>query len=393
VKAGWEVRPLGEVVERIETIDPTKTPTEHFIYVDVSSVSNETFEITQTTEVLGSDAPSRARRLIRTNDVIFATIRPTLKRIATVPVSLDQQVCSTGYMVLRVLPKLHPRFLFHYLFNDRFQTAMEQLQSGASYPAVTDRQVRQQPIPLPPLEEQERIVAILDEALEGLARARAHAEANLQDARELFESIKANALDYNGPDRKTVVLCDVAEVTSGLVDPREAAYADMPHIGAGNMITGSDELVGVMTAREEKLISGKYLFDETMVLYSKIRPYLRKAARPDFGGLCSADVYPVKPVNAGLDRDFLFHLLLGHDFTEYAIQGSDRAGMPKVNRNHMFAYSFDLPPLEEQQKIAKVIDAAHIECQQLAELANAKLQSLDALRQSLLQKAFAGELT
>jgi type I restriction enzyme S subunit len=59
----------------------------------------------------------------------------------------------------------------------------------------------------------------------------------------------------------------------------------------------------------------------------------------------------------------------------------------------MFAYSFDLPPLEEQQKIAKVIDAAHIECQQLAELANAKLQSLDALRQSLLQKAFAGELT
>jgi type I restriction enzyme S subunit len=248
-------------------------------------------------------------------------------------------------------------------------------------------------VPLPPLEEQQRIVAILDEALEGLARARTHAEANLQDARELFESIKANALDYNGPDRKTVVLCDVAEVTSGLVDPREAAYADMPHIGAGNMITGSDELVGVMTAREEKLISGKYLFDETMVLYSKIRPYLRKAARPDFGGLCSADVYPVKPVNAGLDRDFLFHLLLGHDFTEYAIQGSDRAGMPKVNRNHMFAYSFDLPPLEEQQKIAKVIDAAHIECQQLAELANAKLQSLDALRQSLLQKAFAGELT
>jgi type I restriction enzyme S subunit len=71
--------------------------------------------------------------------------------------------------------------------------------------------------------------------------------------------------------------------------------ADLPHVGAGNMITGSDELVGVMTAREEKLISGKYFFDETMVLYSKIRPYLRKAARPDFSGLCSADVYPCIP--------------------------------------------------------------------------------------------------
>ncbi|MDP3194332.1 restriction endonuclease subunit S [Tabrizicola sp.] len=84
---------------------------------------------------------------------------------------------------------------------------------------------------------------------------------------------------------------------------------------------------------------------------------------------------------------------MGHDFTEYAISGSDRAGMPKVNRNHMFAYTFDLPPLDAQRKIALVIDEAHKAYWELTDLAKQKLQSLSDLRQSLLQKAFAGELT
>jgi type I restriction enzyme S subunit len=388
MKAGWEVRPLGEICGFQGGTQPPKS------------------------EFVDTLRPGYVRLLqirdFKSDDkAVFVRDNGKVKKCAATDILIGRYGASVGQIhrgkagaynvaLVKTIPNLKVLdrdYFYHFLTSDLFQVPLVEKKSRGAQDGFNQEDIAPFLVPLPPLEEQQRIVAILDEALEGLARARTHAEANLQDARELFESIKANALDYNGPDRKTVVLCDVAEVTSGLVDPREAAYADMPHIGAGNMITGSDELVGVMTAREEKLISGKYLFDETMVLYSKIRPYLRKAARPDFGGLCSADVYPVKPVNAGLDRDFLFHLLLGHDFTEYAIQGSDRAGMPKVNRNHMFAYSFDLPPLEEQQKIAKVIDAAHIECQQLAELANAKLQSLDALRQSLLQKAFAGELT
>ncbi|UWQ15664.1 restriction endonuclease subunit S [Aliiroseovarius sp. M344] len=265
--------------------------------------------------------------------------------------------------------------------------------SGMTVPKLNQGRLREIPIPLPPLEEQKRIVAVLDEAFEGLTRARAHAEANLQNARELFESIKADELAYSGSDREEVILSEVADITSGLIDPREDAFADMLHLGAGNMITGTDELIDVKTAREEKLKSGKYLFDETTILYSKIRPYLRKVARPDFQGLCSADVYPLTPKPDRLDRDFLFHLLLGHDFTEYAISGSDRAGMPKVNRNHMFAYRFELPPVEAQRRIVKVIDEAHNSCSALVKLANKKLQDLDDLRQSLLQKAFAGELT
>ncbi|MCT8970793.1 restriction endonuclease subunit S [Microbaculum marinisediminis] len=263
----------------------------------------------------------------------------------------------------------------------------------ANPPSITQATVKDWPIAIPPLEEQQRIVAVLNEAFRGLARARENAEANLQNARELFESIKADELGRCVSDGENVTLSDVAEIKSSLVDPREDSYIDMLHLGAGNMITGTDELIDVKTAREEKLKSGKYLFNETTVLYSKIRPYLRKAARPDFQGLCSADVYPLTPNPDKLDRDFLFHMLLGHDFTEYAISGSDRAGMPKVNRKHLFAYRFELPPLDMQRRIAEVIDEVHISCRALSELANKKIQDIEDLRQSLLQKAFAGELT
>ena len=72
------------------------------------------------------------------------------------------------------------------------------------------------------------------------------------------------------------------------------------------MISNSEVLINLKTAKEEKLISGKFLFDTTMILYSKIRPYLMKVARPDFSGLCSADIYPLKPKDKIMTRDFLF---------------------------------------------------------------------------------------
>jgi type I restriction enzyme S subunit len=186
MKKGWQAKTLGDVVAKTETTDPTRSPSTEFKYIDVSSVSKETLKIQETQRLRGKDAPSRARRLVRANDVLFATIRPTLRRIAIVPEELDKQVCSTGYFVLRAKQDVDSRFVF--LQTENFMGAMEKLQKGASYPAVTDGDVRSQPIFVPPLPEQRRIVGILDEAFDGLATATANAEQNLRNARALFET-------------------------------------------------------------------------------------------------------------------------------------------------------------------------------------------------------------
>jgi restriction endonuclease S subunit len=129
-----------------------------------------------------------------------------------------------------------------------------------------------------------------------------------------------------------------------------------------------------------------------MVLYSKIRPYLMKIARPDFQGLCSADIYPLSTKAGQLNRDYLFHLLLSPRFTEYANAGSARAGMPKVNRDHLFAFRVHLPSVAKQEELAAKLDALHEQTQRLESFYEQKLAALEALKKSLLDRAFSGEL-
>ena len=155
-------------------------------YIDVSSVNRDTLSIQQTSILLGSEAPSRARRLVHTGDVIFATVRPTLKRITVIPETLDGAVCSTGYFVLRPTDEVLSRYLFYYLQSQRFSNEIESLQRGASYPAVSDKDVKEHIMLLPPLEEQQRIVSILDETFINtkLGKEKAHSQISLYDSLE-----------------------------------------------------------------------------------------------------------------------------------------------------------------------------------------------------------------
>jgi len=258
---------------------------------------------------------------------------------------------------------------------------------------VSKGAMEERDILVPPLPEQQRIVAILDEAFESIAIAKANAEKNLQNARALFESHLQSVFSQRGEGWVEKRLSDVCAITSKLIDPRKEKYLDLIHVGAGNIVSQSGVFTDLKTAREEGLISGKFLFDETMVLYSKIRPYLMKVARPDFDGLCSADMYPLTPLPNEITRDYLFHLLMSKHFTDYAIQGSARAGMPKVNREHLFEFTVWLPSMGQQNKLAAKLDALQEETQRLESICQQKLDALDALKKLLLDQAFRWELS
>jgi type I restriction enzyme S subunit len=186
---GWTEKRLGEVLQKTKTINPRQSPETEFDYIDVSSVSNSTFHIEQTQRLKGIDAPSRARKLVMANDVLFATVRPTLKRIAIVPEHLDNQVCSTGYFVLRPKAGVDHRYIFYSLFTEGFMGAMEKLQKGASYPAVTDGEVRSQLIPIPPFPDQQRIVGILDKLTKDTRRLESIYQRKLAALEELKKSL------------------------------------------------------------------------------------------------------------------------------------------------------------------------------------------------------------
>jgi len=161
--SGTELRHL---VEPVDTWSPAKdAPDDPFVYVDLSSVDRELKEITAPQGMTGAEAPSRARQLLKSGDVLVSTVRPNLNAVAHVPDELDGATGSTGFCVLRADPEdLDSRYLFHWTRSSGFVASMVQRATGASYPAVSDRIVKESKIPLPSLPEQRRIAVILDKA-------------------------------------------------------------------------------------------------------------------------------------------------------------------------------------------------------------------------------------
>ena len=156
---------IGRVVDSVGKWDPRRNGAGTFTYIDLSSVDQSTKAVPEPTTVEASEAPSRARQLIATGDILVSTVRPNLNAVAYVKPDLDGATASTGFCVLRPRPdELDGRYLYHWVRAAPFIGRLVQLATGASYPAVSDKIVKAAPIPLPPIEEQRRIAAVLDVA-------------------------------------------------------------------------------------------------------------------------------------------------------------------------------------------------------------------------------------
>ncbi|WP_019790897.1 restriction endonuclease subunit S [Streptococcus sobrinus] len=160
-KVEWKT--LGEVCLSTKTISwKSEDEQKQFKYIDLSSVSRENKKITDVTIITKSTAPSRAQKIIKKDDILFATTRPMLKRFTKVTKEYNYQICSTGFCVLRPSDKILSNYLYHLVASSNFYDYVERNQSGASYPAISDNLVKNYQFPLPPLSIQEKIVHVLD---------------------------------------------------------------------------------------------------------------------------------------------------------------------------------------------------------------------------------------
>jgi len=161
VKVEWKT--LGEVCLKTENIKWKENQNIDYQYIDLSSVNRENNKITETKIINSTNAPSRAKQIVYKDDVIFGTTRPTLKRYTLITSKYHNQICSTGFCVLRANQKLLlPKFLFFILTTSSFYNYIDNNQEGAGYPSISDSIVKKFLIPIPPLAEQERIVGILE---------------------------------------------------------------------------------------------------------------------------------------------------------------------------------------------------------------------------------------
>jgi type I restriction enzyme S subunit len=188
----------------------------------------------------------------------------------------------------------------------------------------------------------------------------------------------------NAGEWEEKALAEIVQVASGQVAPTQPPYNGLPQIGSENIESNTGKLVNVKSAGEKGVISGNYLFDENDVLYSKIRPALNKAAAPDFTGICSADIYPIRPANDALLRSYLLYLLLSDKYLEHAIRSSDRGKIPKINREDLLGYVSAIPKPPEQHRIATCLSSLDT----LITAETQKYETLKTHKKGLMQQLF-----
>ncbi len=397
--AGWRWVRLGDVCEEaIPALDPLTQPTKTFRYVDITSVDNKTKRIVVARQLLGRDAPSRARQVIRTGDVILATTRPSLNAVTLVPPDLDGQICSTGFCVLRAKDGLDPGFLFGFVRTKGFVETLSCLVSGAMYPAVTDRQVKAQLIPLPPLEEQKRIVAILNEEITAIERARVAAGSQLQAATALpvsyLRAVFSNAEASAWPRRRLV---DIATLLPSTSLPVPAACQTRT-ITTARLSEICFRAYGIKLARmwQHDALASAASAGEILIARSNTPELVGRAAlfRGEPEGVVASDLTIRVRMNEGFSPEFVAAYLSFLFTTGYWEEraGGASGSMKKITRSQVQAEHIPAPSPDVQSRIAVKIADKINGAKRLISSVEEELSAVSALPDALLRRAFDGGL-
>ena len=199
---GVEFKPIYDCVNRTENIKWNDCKNAEFQYIDLTSVDRDTHHITDTKTINADNAPSRAQQIVLSGDVLLGTTRPLLKRYCLIRDEFNYQICSTGFCVLRANERIAlQKWIYYQVASTEFFAYVEKYQKGASYPAISDSEVKSYNIPIPPLPIQEEIVRILD----AFTTLTAELEAELETRKKQYEYYRDELLVMtdNSP-RKTL---------------------------------------------------------------------------------------------------------------------------------------------------------------------------------------------
>lgn len=170
-----------------------KTPDEKFTYIDVGSIDNTCGKFKPELNIVeAAKAPSRARKLALPGSVIYATVRPYLKNIAVIDKDFSPPaIISTAFAILHPLSFIQSRYLFYWLRSSSFEREVSAYAKGVAYPAISDSDLKGCFIPIPPLDEQKRIVAKVDELMALCDRLEAQQQASRAAAEKLLTALVA----------------------------------------------------------------------------------------------------------------------------------------------------------------------------------------------------------
>jgi type I restriction enzyme S subunit len=386
----YDPSPLGNNVLAIDTWSSrNESPSfEEFDYIDIASIDREKKTIVGTTLTDAADAPSRARQIVQTNDVLVSTVRPNLNAVAVVPEELNGAIASTGFCVLRSHPeRLCHRYLYHWVRSPFFVADMVRKATGASYPAVSDAIIKASMLPLPPLSEQKRIADILDKA-DSIRRKR-------QEALNKIETLSLSSYRHQfghpiaASDSLPLGEC-VTMLSGGTPSKSNDAYwnGDFPWVSPKDMkvdyISFTEDHVTDLAFQETTL---KKLPAEAILIVVRgmILAHTIPVALTDVPVAINQDMKALI-ANDGYDPHFLcWSLKAAHNYILGKVATAAH-GTKRLEVEHLASFPIPRVTLSEQRHFARIVQKIRYSRDRLA------TGVPEDLFNSLVQRAFKGEL-
>ena len=389
-QAGWKKTTIGEAFETATGSTPPKSKNEYYgdfmPFVKPPELCNG--EIASAVDNLSENGADVARVL--PPDSLLISCIGNLGKIGlnTVAVAFNQQINAIKPAPDRAIP----RFMFFQALSPDFKNQLQSLSSGTTVPIVNKSKFNSIAISLPPLPEQERIVAILNEAFVGIATATADAQRNLHNARELLQSVRQSTFEQK-EDWVQTTIGEAFDTATGTTPPKSNAlyygnfmpFVKPPELRDAPLDSAMDNLseAGADVART---LPPKSILVSCIGNLGKI-------------GLNTVAVAFNQQINAILPDErkaipkLMFHQALSSSFKEQLEALSGGTTVPIVNKSKFNSVTIVLPPMSEQKAIVSNLDDLTTKTRQLEAVYQRKLDALAELKQSLLQRAFAGELT
>jgi len=346
--------------------------------------------------------------------VLFSTVRTYLKNIALVPEIFDGQIASTGFSVLRAKTVTTGKYLFYYSLTDDFINRLSNIQRGTSYPAVRDSDVREQPIPLPPLPEQERIVARIEELFTQLEAG----VAGLKRVQAALKRYKASVLEAAVGGR-LLASGEVESSEDGLQEGwkwislkslSKEIYRYPTFYGMEHLIEGVPVMRGEHINSDGSIshdwkdywyvsphISNK--FPKTVVesgdLIMSVRGSVGKLGVVD--DLLSGAQMSPNCIRISIRRDlgipkFLYFFLKSTSGQNAILENVNATTIQTIKASSITEINIPLPPLDEQQRIVAEVERRLSVAAQAETTVEAGLKRAERLRQAILKLAFEGKL-
>ena len=384
MKQGWNTVKLAEICEFVKTPNLKK----NLPYVGLEHIESHTGRF------IGSLHSQKVKSTTFhfTKDLLlYGRLRPYLNKVLLPDF---EGHCSTEIFPIQVNKSIDRKFLFYWFISDPIVKRINATWTGARMPRANMKAVLNFELDVPPLPDQRRIVTILDEAFAAIAKAKANAEKNLRNAKELFESyLHGVFIDKRWEVKVLGDLCENVDYGSATKSKKQGK---LPVLRMGNIQNGRfvwDDLVYSDNLKDNE----QYLLRHNDVLFNRTNSpeLVGKTAiyKSEMPAIFAGYLIRINRKESLLDADYLNYYLnsrMANDYGKTVMTSS--VNQANISGTKLKGYPIPCPPLKEQEIIVKELDSLAKETGKLESVYVRKLAMLDSLRKSILQKAFNGEL-